>query len=71
MWEGRQDRAPFVEFEMTSRQEAVNRNSTRLQTKDREAVVSSLPIPMSDLYFYDFEDGAPVLRWRSAPSGSS
>ena len=25
----------------------------------------------SDLHFYDFEDGAPVLRWRSAPSGSS
>jgi hypothetical protein len=25
----------------------------------------------SDLHFYDFEDGAPVLRWRSAPSASS
>ena len=25
----------------------------------------------SDLHFYDFEDGAPVLRWRSAPSSSS
>jgi uncharacterized damage-inducible protein DinB len=25
----------------------------------------------SDLRFYDFEDGAPVERWRSRPSGSS
>ena len=50
-----------------SRQEAVNGNSASLQTKEREAVANSLPIPMhvgqviyitklltaSDLHFYD------------------
>ena len=25
----------------------------------------------TDLGFYDFETGAPVVRWRSGPSGSS
>ena len=59
---------------------AVNGNSPSLQTKDREAVVSSLPISMhsgqiimltkmmtcSDLRFYGFEDGVPVETWRSA-----
>jgi hypothetical protein len=56
-----------------------------LQTKDREAVVISLPVSMHagqiflltklltaiDLRFYDFESGAPVERWRYGPSASS
>jgi len=25
----------------------------------------------SDMRFYEFESGAPVVRWRSGPSGSS
>lgn len=68
-----------------TRQEVVNWKSVSSQTKEREAVEVTLPISMhtgqiimltkmlttSDLHFYDFEDGAPVLRWRSAPSNSS
>jgi hypothetical protein len=34
----------FANYE--SRQEAVNGNSSSLQTKEREAVANSLPIPM-------------------------
>jgi hypothetical protein len=25
----------------------------------------------ADLRFYEFDDGAPVVRWRSGPSGSA
>jgi hypothetical protein len=60
-------------------------NAASLQTQEREAVEVSLPISMhagqiflltkiltaTDLGFYDFETGAPVVRWRSGPSGSS
>jgi hypothetical protein len=70
---------------LQTRQEAVNGNSSSLQTKDREAVVIPLPISMhagqiflltklltaSDLHFYDFEGDVPTQRWRSQPSGSS
>ncbi|HYV12063.1 MAG TPA: hypothetical protein VE980_14275 [Pyrinomonadaceae bacterium] len=67
------------------RQEAVNSNSSGLQTKDREAVEVSLPISMhtgqiimltkmmtsDDLRFCEFDAGVPVVRWRSSPSGSA
>ncbi len=60
-----------------SRQEAVNGNSASLQTKEREAVVSSLLNSMHtgqiilltkmlanlDLVFYDFSTGNPVHTW--------
>jgi hypothetical protein len=26
---------------------------------------------LTDLRFYEFEAGAPVVRWRSGPAGSS
>lgn len=66
-----------------TRQEAVNAISATLQTKEREAVVMSLHNSMhpgqiimltklltaTDLRFYGFEDGVPVERWRSEPSG--
>ena len=68
-----------------TRQEAVNGDSVSLQTKERKAVEVPPPISMhagqiflltklltaSDLRFYDFEAGAPVVRWHSGPSGSS
>jgi len=68
-----------------TRQETVNLNPASLQTQEREAVVMPLPVSMhtgqiimltklltsSDLRFYGFEDGVPVERWRSQPSGSS
>jgi hypothetical protein len=64
---------------LRTRQEAANWNSGNLQTKDREAVVSSLPVSMhtgqiilltklltsSDLHFYDFDEDVPTQRWRS------
>ena len=70
-----------IRFAMRSRQEAVNGVSASLQTKEREAVVSSLPISMhtgqiirltkmmtsADLRFYEFEDDVPVVRRRSGP----
>jgi hypothetical protein len=70
---------------MPTRQEAVNGNSTTLQTKHREAVEVPLPVSMhtgqiimltkmmtsADLRFYEFDAGAPVVRWRSGSSGSS
>lgn len=70
---------------LQSRQGAVNGNAASLQTQEREAVVNPLPISMhagqiflltkmltaTDLRFYDFEAGAPKVRWRSGPSGSS
>jgi len=56
-----------------------------LQTKEREAVVSSLPISMhtgqiimltkmltsADLRFYEFDTGAAVHTWRTDPAASS
>jgi hypothetical protein len=70
---------------LQTRQEAVNGNSASLQTKEREAIELPLPVSMhagqiflltklltaTDLRFYEFEAGAPVVRWRSGPSGSS
>ena len=74
-------RARFVAYS-ENRQEAVNGNSVSLQTKEMEAVVSSLPISMhtgqiimvtkmlsrSDLRFYEFDDGVPVTRWKAGPA---
>jgi hypothetical protein len=59
-----------------TRQEVVNYNSSRLQTKEKEAVVIPLPISMhagqiflltklltaTDLHFYDFEWDTPLER---------
>jgi len=63
---------------MRSRQEAVNGVSAGLQTKEREAVEVPLPISMHTgqiimltKMLTTSDDGAPVLRWRSAPTGSS
>ncbi len=69
---------------LRTRQEAANWNSGSLQSKEREAVVSS-PNSMhigqiimltkmmtsTDLRFYEFDAGAAIHRWRSEPSGSS
>jgi len=64
---------------LQTRQETVNLNPASLQTQEREAVVTSLPISMhagqiflltklltaTDLRFYEFKAVAPVERWRS------
>ena len=69
---------------LQTRQEAVNGNSTTLQTKDREAVEVSLPVSMhagqiflltklltaTDLRFYEFDGDVPAQCWHSGPSGS-
>jgi hypothetical protein len=66
------------------RQEAVNGVSSSLQTKEREAVEVTLPIPMhagqiffltklltaSDLRFYEFDANVPIETWRSDSAGS-
>ncbi|MBA2703150.1 MAG: hypothetical protein H0U60_04770 [Blastocatellia bacterium] len=62
---------------MRSRQKAVNDFFASRQTKEREAVVSSLPVAMHtgqiillakmladvDFVFYDFATGKPVHTW--------
>ncbi len=64
-----------------SGQKVANSFSESLQTKEREAVVSSLPISMHtgqiillakmyaeiDLEFYDFSDSTPVPNWKREP----
>jgi hypothetical protein len=73
-------RVRFPQF--ATRQEAVNRNSVSLQTKDSEAVEVPLSISMhtgqiimvtkmlasSDLRFYDFDSGVAVETWQPEQS---
>jgi hypothetical protein len=36
-----------------------------------QIIVLTKMLTTTDLRFYEFEAGAPVVRWRSGPAGSS
>ncbi len=74
-----------LEFNFRSSQEVVNQKPGNPLNEGREALEVPLPISMhtgqiimltkmmtsADLRFYEFDNGTPVHRWRSDPSGSS